>query len=179
MKKTTIKYTLKKYLKSKSIKLKIKPSGQIQVTAPWFVSKKKVDEFVQSHSDWIIEQRDRLEHLPKPLITFSKASFKKNKAKALEMVLEKIIKINQHYKYTYSKISIRNQKTRWGSCSSKKNLSFNYKIVFLTDELVDYIITHELCHLKEMNHGKNFWELIEKTIPNYKELHLKLKNFKM
>jgi predicted metal-dependent hydrolase len=71
----------------------------------------------------------------------------------------------------YSRISIRNQRGRWGSCSSKKNLNFNYRILDLNEELQDYVIVHELCHLVELNHGENFWNLMEKIIPKAKSFH--------
>lgn len=80
--------------------------------------------------------------------------------------------------FEYKKVFIKNIKTRWGSCSSKKNLNFSYKIVFLENEVQDYLIVHELCHLQEMNHGENFWNLVEIAIPNWKILRNKLKNFK-
>lgn len=72
---------------------------------------------------------------------------------------------------TYRRIAIRNQRSRWGSCSSKKNLNFNYRIVKLSPELRDYIVVHELCHLKELHHGRAFWDLMKRTIPNAGDLH--------
>jgi len=66
----------------------------------------------------------------------------------------------------YRRVSIRNQRSRWGSCSAQKNLNFNYRLVHLSPELRDYVIVHELCHLVELNHGRAFWSLVEKMIPN-------------
>lgn len=101
--------------------------------------------------------------------------YKKNRERALILVRSKIEHFNKFYGFTFGKIAIRNQKSRWGSCSRRGNLSFNYKIVFLPSRLADYLIVHELCHLKEFNHSKNFWSLVSQTIPNYsilkKELH--------
>ena len=70
--------------------------------------------------------------------------------------------------FEFNKIKIKNQKTRWGSCSSKKNLSFNYKLMRFNKKVIDYVIIHELCHLKEMNHSIKFWKLVEDVMPDYK-----------
>ncbi|MFO7445351.1 MAG: SprT family zinc-dependent metalloprotease [Ignavibacteriaceae bacterium] len=79
------------------------------------------------------------------------------------------------YKFNLKRISIRGQKTRWGSCSSAGNLSFNYRLMRYRKEVIDYVIIHELCHLKEMNHSKNFWSLVQSFCPDYKKLRKELK----
>lgn len=71
---------------------------------------------------------------------------------------------------SYKRVAIRNQRRRWGSCSSLGNLNFNYKLAFLPCNICDYVIVHELCHLKEMNHGPAFWNEIEKVIPEYRSI---------
>ncbi len=73
------------------------------------------------------------------------------------------------------RIAVRNQKSRWGSCSKKGTLNFNYKLTFLPPELRDYVIVHEICHIKEFNHGRGFWDLVKETVPDYKEVRKKLK----
>ncbi|KKS16178.1 MAG: hypothetical protein UU72_C0026G0010 [candidate division WWE3 bacterium GW2011_GWB1_41_6] len=75
----------------------------------------------------------------------------------------------------YKRISIRNQKSKWGSCSSRGNLNFNYRIVFLPDHLADYLVVHELCHLKELNHSEKYWEHVRRILPDYKKHKKELK----
>ncbi|GAB4287145.1 MAG: hypothetical protein Kow0081_4990 [Candidatus Dojkabacteria bacterium] len=72
--------------------------------------------------------------------------------------------------FSFNKISIKEQSSRWGSCSSKKNLNFNWKLILTSRPCLDYVVVHELCHLREMNHSKNFWNLVENIMPDY-EIH--------
>lgn len=92
-----------------------------------------------------------------------------HKEAARELVLARLEYFNQHYNLKWNRVSIRNQRRCWGSCTSLKNLNFNYKLLLLPPHLCDYIIVHELCHLKELNHGKNFWSLVEEQMPEYKK----------
>lgn len=178
-KKPTTEYTLKRFKKSKSLKLMMRANGEVLVTAPVRISKKYIDNFVAERESWIKEKKEILDSLPQPHIKTKPGDHKKYKQKALELVENKIEKINKHYKFKYNKISIRDQKTRWGSCSSKKNLSFSYKLVLIPDKFVEYIIAHELCHLKEMNHGPKFWKLVEETVPNYRKIQQELHNLRI
>jgi predicted metal-dependent hydrolase len=102
-------------------------------------------------------------------------SYLLNKEAARKLVHERLEYFNQHYNLSYFRVSIKNTKTKWGSCSSKKNLNFSYRIVFLRPELQDYLIVHELCHLSQMNHGEGFWSLVEETIPHAKRFHKELR----
>jgi len=95
--------------------------------------------------------------------------YAEHKEAARALCHERLEHYNQHYNLHFNRVAIRNTRSRWGSCSSKKNLNFNYRILFLSPELQDYLIVHELCHLQEMNHATQFWSLVEEQIPNYKE----------
>jgi len=93
-----------------------------------------------------------------------------HKELARDLIHQRIEHYNQHYQFTYNRVAIRNQRRCWGSCSSLKNLNFNYKIYFLPPHLQDYIIVHELCHLAELNHGQQFWERVAEQIPDYEQM---------
>jgi hypothetical protein len=107
----------------------------------------------------------------------NKRGLAKYREEARALVHLKIAFWNSHYKLPLRKVFIKNQKTRWGSCSSKGNLNFSYRIVYLPEELRDYLIVHELCHLREFNHSKNFWNLVAETIPDYEKRRAALKKF--
>jgi predicted metal-dependent hydrolase len=98
-----------------------------------------------------------------------------HKESARVFVVARLAYFNQFYNLTWGRVAIRNQRRCWGSCSAKGNLNFNYKIQFLPPHLADYIIVHELCHLKELNHGKQFWDLVAEQLPNYVELLTELR----
>lgn len=90
------------------------------------------------------------------------------KKKAHNYLEKRVLFFTEKLKVKHNKIFIKNQKTRWGSCSSKNNLNFNWRIMFATKKIIDYLVIHEVCHLKEMNHGKKFWKLVEKLDPDFK-----------
>lgn len=100
----------------------------------------------------------------------SRKHYIENKALAGKIILRQLEFFAGLYGVKYNKVAIRNQKTKWGSCSQKGNLNFNYRIAFLPKEQMNYVIVHEVCHLIHFNHSKSFWSAVEKAIPNYKAL---------
>lgn len=173
-------YFLKINKRQKNVILKFK-EGKFVVSASKSVPKYIIEKFINKSNKWI-EKRKKIEAKEKKSmknITFDEKVFDNLKESALALVNERLNHFNKYYKFDYNKITIRCQKTRWGSCSSGKNLSFNVNILILTKEEQDYLIVHELCHLKEMNHSKNFWILVEKKIQKQKEIKKKLKMYRL
>lgn len=107
------------------------------------------------------------------------ANYLKLKEEARTIVHERLEHFNRHYGFTYGRISIKDQKSRWGSCSGKGNLNFNYRIALLPVRLQDYLIVHELCHLGQMNHSRKFWDLVAETIPEWRDCDRELKSIRM
>lgn len=95
---------------------------------------------------------------------------------ARQKIAELLGKVNEHYGLAYGRVAIRNQRRAWGSCSQAGNLNFNYRILFLPEPLQEYIIAHELCHLKEFNHGPDFWKLVSEFAPDYRKKRKELKS---
>jgi predicted metal-dependent hydrolase len=111
--------------------------------------------------------RRKVSRKRRPASRLSAAKFQEHKEEARALAAARLAHFNQFYRFTYGRVFIKNQKSRWGSCSAQGNLNFNYKIALVEPHLADYIIVHELCHLKQMNHSKAFWELVAQTIPDY------------
>lgn len=99
----------------------------------------------------------------------------KKREQARRFVENRLSYFNRIYNFEINRVAIKNTGTRWGSCSSNKNLNFNYKIIYLRPALADYLIVHELCHLGELNHSKRFWALVYKTIPDYVKINKELR----
>lgn len=173
-----INYNIKKSKRARNLRLTVNLDGNLTVTVPMFCSMWQAKRFMNKKSDWIIKSIERFKKRGgnRLLHKAGKRDYEKLKEKAKILAFNRVEKFNKFYNYRYNRISIRNQKSRWGSCSAKNNLNYNFRILYLPQELIDYIVVHELCHLKEMNHSYKFWNLVEKTIPDYKKARKKLKN---
>ncbi len=171
-----IEYTLIQRANVRRLRLAVRHDGSIYLTAPKRVQRKYLDQFLAQHSEWISEAVERVKKLPIPFLRRGAAQdFQKYKQSALVLVRNRIEYFNKFYTFSYTSLSIRNQKTRWGSCSKRGSLNFNYRIALLPAALADYIVVHELCHLKEMNHSQRFWKLVANVIPNHLALRRELK----
>lgn len=163
----------------------VHPDGRVVVTVPPRVPLFLVKGFVESKASWIQErlvsfqtkEAERIARgLPKRLtLGTDRDEYQKLKEQAREILEKRVLELNVHYGFSYKDITVRNQKTRWGSCSTKGNLNFNYKVAFLPGVMMDYVIVHELCHLKEFNHSEKFWSLVANTIPAYKTIRREMK----
>jgi predicted metal-dependent hydrolase len=150
--------------------------SSVVVTIPRGVAESIVEKFLIEKSDWLLKKINFFNQIKDSYISkLTKEDYLKNKEKAFLIISERVETLNKFYGFKFNKIFIKNQKTRWGSCSAKGNLNFNYKILFLPDNLRDYIIVHELCHLGELNHSRKFWNLVAQTFPNFKEIRKELK----
>jgi predicted metal-dependent hydrolase len=109
----------------------------------------------------------------------TRADYLRNKPAAAALVRQKIAELNAAYGFEFRAVSIRNQKTRWGSCSRRGNLSFNWRILLLDSRAQDYLIVHELCHLAEFNHSPRFWALVSQTVPEYAALRRRLRRVRL
>lgn len=162
----TIEITIRKTSVNKSIRLSVYKDGRVLITSPKRTPQYVIDNFLVDRSEWL---KIRVAETTQK-VKLSAKEYKDYKTTALERVWD-IIKSGRFDEvFSFNRITIKNTRSRWGSCSSKKNLSFTYKIIFLPEELQQYLVIHELCHLKHFNHSKDYWNLVETYLPNYKSL---------
>ncbi len=176
-----IDYTIKKSTRARRLRITIHSDALVTVTLPHTMNIGRAENFVKERAEWIEEsvRKMKVRIAKYPLSTLPKGSskgLKENKEAARLLVSELLATFNNIYNLQWNRVTIKNTKSRWGSCSKKRNLNFNYKIVYLPKELAEYLVVHEMCHLKQMNHSEKFWELVSRSIPDYKVLRKKLKN---
>ena len=156
-----------KYSKIKNVYIQIK-EGKVIVKAPKKVKKEEIEKIIKQKSEWIKKALEKEINKQEKQPLYTKEEFKK--------IIEK--NVNELVQLTGlkpNKITIKQIKYAWGSCSSKKNITLNLELIKYSQEAIRYVILHELCHIKYMNHSKNFWNLVEKYMPNYKQVKREFK----
>jgi len=168
-------YTLRRRRGTRRMSLSVNCDAEVAIAAPYFVPIYLLEKFIREKADWLFEKIEWHKKNDIHKIKNSHKDYLLLKSQALRLARKKLEEYNKIYNFSYKKICIRNQKSRWGSCSARGTLSFSYRIALLPEHLADYIIVHELCHLKEMNHSSRFWALVAREIPDYRQRRLGLK----
>lgn len=149
----------------KTIAIQIKPDGQVVVRCPKRMRIEEARRFVESKADWI--EKHLANRQPQNVAKYTPQEIEQFREQARKLVTERVRYYAPIIGVTYGRIAIRTQHTRWGSCSSKGNLNFNCLLALVPHEVLDYVVVHELCHLKELNHSTRFWSEVKKVLPDY------------
>ena len=158
--------------RAKRIIISIKPEF-VRVTIPRRQTLKNAQKFVEQKIDWIKKHSSNMNKL----VQKGKELPKINKEEARVKLGKRLSELATEHKFRYNKVSIRNQRTRWGSCSSKNNISLNMKLLHLPNQLIDYILLHELVHTRVKNHSKDFWNELETVVPNARTVDQQLRKY--
>lgn len=164
--------------RAKRLNISVKPFAGVQVSVPERLPFSKAEEFVLSRTQWIRKHQARMKQIEQDYETFSDIAAGIDRAKAKEKLIGRLDELAVKHGFTYNRVFIRNQKTKWGSCSRQNNIGLNVKLVVLPDELIDYVILHELAHTKVRNHSRHFWAYLDGIVENVKALDSRLKGYK-
>ena len=157
---------LKRSDRAKYMRLQVQPGGAVILTAPFRTPTETIERFVHAQKGWIERQVARMRRF-KTLPVSGRRAYLRHREEARDFITERVEYWNKEYGFRFNRIAIKNTKRLWGSCSRKGNLNFSYALLFLPRELADYVVVHELCHLKEHNHGPRFWKQVEKSLPDF------------
>ena len=167
--------------KRKTVSIQIGSDLSVTVRAPKRMSLRAIEKIIAEKENWINTNLEKMRkknelYNAEEIKPLSDDEIEALADRALEFIPGRVAYYADIIGVSYGRITIRNQKTRWGSCSSKGNLNFNCLLMLAPKEVTDYIVVHELCHRKEMNHSKAFWNEVANVIPDYKDAEKWLKN---
>jgi predicted metal-dependent hydrolase len=174
-----VKYEFRRHHRARSVKISVYPGGRCAVTVPHWYGIPSAERFLREREVWVVRTLDTMyAHKDERLLSYRDArEYRRLRKQARMFIEEKLTALNEMYGFSYTDVSVRDQKTRWGSCSSKGRLSFSYKLLLLPEHLAEYVVVHELCHLQEMNHSPKFWKLVSRAFPQHKKARKELKRF--
>jgi len=144
--------------------LRVDHDGRVRVTIPRGGSRREADAFLHRHLEWIARERSRL--------TPSALSFEDRHAqrqRARKELPARLLEVAAAQGLTVTRVSIRNQRTRWGSCGRDGHISLNWRLVLMPPEVRDYVLVHELMHLRRLDHSRAYWRLVAAACPGYRE----------
>ena len=162
----------------KTIAVEVRQDGSVLVRAPRNCPQSRIDTFLKEKQAWVlakVEEQKEKEADSMKIQPLSEAEQRLYRDKAREIFEQKVSYYAQMMGVSYGRIAIRDQKTRWGSCSGEGNLNFNWRLIFAPAGVLDYVVVHELAHRKEMNHSPRFWKVVEDTMPEYRQYQKWLK----
>ena len=156
----------------KTLSMQVKGDGQVEIRAPLRTSDAEIRRFLETHRRWLekhLQKAQALQQAKAGVRKLTAAETAELKKKAKRILPERVAYWAPLIGVRPGRIAVRCQKTRWGSCSTKGNLNFNCLLMLAPEGVIDYIVVHELCHLKHMNHSKRFYAEIEKVLPDYRQ----------
>lgn len=165
------------YTQRKSLGLQIKSDGRVYARVPAGTADGVIRYFIEKHTAWILQKRSGLLAPKTPVTRLPEVTSEAGKRQIRRLVTQRVAHYAELMGVAYGRISMRNQKTRWGSCSSDGNLNFNCRLLFVPQELVDYVVVHELAHRRHMDHSPAFWQEVERYLPDYRERRAKLRQY--
>ena len=168
---------LRKHPKTRRITIRIQPFRGVIVSLPLKTSLNTAKDFVIKHRSWLDKNLNKIKIIESKQNALAQESIDINHTDAKNFLQERTKAISEKLNFSYNKIFIRRQKTLWGSCSARNNINLNAALYLLPQELIDYVIIHELVHTKIRNHKKEFWQSVASFVPEALSLRRKLREY--
>ena len=158
--------------------VRVKPDGTVRVTIPRWGSKREAVAFAEQQRGWINKQLAQLQvEGAKPREHLSEEATQAYRSRAKRELPERLLQLAQQFGLRVSRVSVRNQQSRWGSCSPSGHICLNWRLVTMPDWIRDYVIIHELMHLKRLDHSPKFWKLVAAACPEYQDARAWLRRY--
>ena len=164
-------------IKAKRLSISIKPFKGVRVAVPVGISFKYAEQFSREKIEWIRKHLLKMKILEQEHNDRLKVTHLIDRRKAKHILVQRLNHLSNRFGFTYNKVFIRNQKTRWGSCSAKNNINLNMNLVRLPERLIDYTILHELVHTRIKNHSKIFWDELTRIVEDAKKRDKELNRY--
>jgi len=164
--------------RAKHVNISIQSSTFVRVAVPFRVPFSRAEEFVHTRINWLKKHLNKLKQYEKENKAITTAPFEIDNKDARLKLTGRLDYLSKKHGFSYNRVSIRNQRTRWGSCSHNNNISLNIRLLSLPEELVDYVILHELVHIRIKNHSRDFWTELDRYVANSKKVAAKLREYR-
>lgn len=158
----------------KTIAIQVGTDGAVTVRAPRRCKKAVIEMFITENREWIARKKEEMERKAREqerkresLPVWNEEDYQRHRMMAGKVLQERVAFFAELMGVDYGRITVRDQRTRWGSCSVKGNLNFNWRLILAPGEVLDYVVVHELAHRREMNHSDRFWRFVEVVMPDY------------
>ena len=165
--------------KRKTLAIHVTKDAAVEVKAPLKMPAADIDKFILQKQAWIEKTIKKVKERKESAVTLSKEQEQELKNKAQKVIPERVAYYSKIMGVSPTAVKIGDAKTRWGSCNAKNGLNFSWWLMLGDMDVINYVVIHELSHIKEHNHSKRFWAVVESMLPNYKELRKKLKTIQV
>lgn len=166
---TRIPYVVRRSTRTRRLRITVHGDARVVITAPSYVGMPFIKQQIEARAGWLWNSLRRFaERQTAAFMRYSRRDYLRFKEQARTVITARVVYFADLHHFSYGRISIRDQRTMWGSCSAQGNLNFSYKLLFLPPAVRDYVIVHELCHLKTFNHSPAFWGRVSEILPSYK-----------
>lgn len=169
--------SLKRNQRARHLNLTVKPFSGVQVTLPPGIPLNQVERFVVSKKRWIAKHLELAHEMERKRMQVAEWMDSIDSAKATDFLVQKLHRLADRHGFHVRRVTVRNQKTRWGSCSADNNISLNINLIHLPPKLQRYVLLHELLHTRIKNHGQKFWDELDRLMSNARDLRSQLNEF--